>query len=349
MDKKTIDISTAVIIKVVAVILGLWFLYTIIGVLALLFLSIVLTATLDSPVDFMARHKVPRSLGVFIIYSILFLIVGLFVSFLIPALVNQFHNFSENLSIYNETLIKTSSGFAKYANEYGFQLDNQEFLQNITNGIVQSSNRIFSTTVEVFSSVISVLIVLSLTFYMLVKEDSMNRFLISITPKNNRNYVISVANRIKNKIGSWFAGQLLLMLIIFILDFAALSFFKVPYALILALLAGLLEIVPYLGPIISTVLTTLVGFLISPMTGLIVLGILTIIQQIENNIIVPQLMKKAVGLNPIAVILALLIGVKLGGAMGAILSVPIATSLSVVVSDLIDRKDANEKEMICVE
>jgi predicted PurR-regulated permease PerM len=343
MDKKIIDISTSVIIKVVAVILALWFLYLVRDVLALLFLSVILTATLDSSIDFMARHKIPRPLGVSIIYIILFLVVGLLISFLIPSLANQFKNFSENLPAYNETLAKTFGGITQYATSYGIQFNSQEFLQNITGGIFQSSNQIFATTIEVFSSFISILVVLSLTFYMSVKEDSMNKFLASITPKINREYVISVANRIKDKIGSWFAGQLLLMLIIFILDFSALSFFNVPYALVLALLAGLLEIVPYLGPIISTLLATCIGLLVSPVTGLIVLGVLTIIQQIESNILVPQLMKKAVGLNPIAVILALLIGAKLGGAMGAILSIPVATSLSVIIGDLVDKKEASEK------
>jgi predicted PurR-regulated permease PerM len=100
--------------------------------------------------------------------------------------------------------------------------------------------------------------------------------------------------------------------------------------------------VPYLGPIISATLASLVGFLISPVTGLIVLGVLTIIQQLESNIIVPQLMKKVVGLNPILVILALLIGAKLGGTLGAILAVPIATAINVVIEDLVDRNEKRE-------
>lgn len=105
----------------------------------------------------------------------------------------------------------------------------------------------------------------------------MNTFLVSIVPEAHASYAISVADRIKAKIGKWLAGQLVLMLIIFILDFVALSLFHIPYALVLALLAGILEIVPYLGPIISATLATMVGFLISPVTGLVVLAVLTVI------------------------------------------------------------------------
>ena len=341
MDRQ-IDVSTKVIIKVIAIILGLWFLYLVRDVVVLLFLAIILTATLDSSIDWMARHKIVRPLGVLIIYVVLLLIVGCLVSFMIPPFINQIQSFVQNLPAYGESFVKTFAGVQQYAESYGIQFNSHDFLQNMLGNLSQSSGQLFSTTVSVFTFFISALVVLALTFYMSVKEDGMNKFLVSITPKPNRQYIVSIANRIKNKIGNWFAGQLLLMLIIFILDFAALSFFHIPYALVLALLAGLLEIVPYLGPIISAILASLVGFLISPVTGLIVLGILTIIQQLESNIIVPQLMKKVVGLNPIFVILALLIGAKLGGTLGAILAVPIATAINVVIEDLVERNEKKE-------
>lgn len=341
MDRQ-IDVSTKVIIKVVAIILGLWFLYMVRDVIALLFLAIILTATLDSSVDWLAKHKIARSFGVLMIYIAMILIIVGLVSFMLPPLINQIQSFAQNLPTYSESFAKTFAGAEQYAQSYGLQFNSHEFLQNAFGNFSQSSGQIFSTTVSVFTFLISTFVVLALTFYMSVKEDGMNKFLLSVTPKPNQQYVISVANRIKNKIGNWFAGQLLLMLIIFVLDFAALSFFNIPYALVLALAAGLLEIVPYLGPIISATLASLVGFLISPVTGLIVLGVLTIIQQLESHVIVPQLMKKVVGLNPIVVILVLLIGAKLGGTLGAILAVPIATAINVVVEDLVERNEKRE-------
>ncbi|MDD5396854.1 MAG: AI-2E family transporter [Candidatus Moranbacteria bacterium] len=337
MEKRQIDISTGFIVKIFAVMLGLWFLYLVRDVVALFFLSVILTATFDPMIGAMAKRKINRSLAVTLIYICLFSIVGILISFLIPPLVSQFKDFGQNLPVYGETFSKTFAGMEQYANSYGIQFNSHEFLQNITGSFFQSSGQIFSTTVGVFSFFISLLVILALTFYMSVKEDGMNKFLISITPESKHGYIVSLANRIKRKIGKWMFGQIILMLIIFVLDFVALSIFNIPYALILALLAGILEIVPYLGPIISTTLASLVGFLISPVTGMIILIVFTIIQQIEGHIIVPQVMKKAVGLNPVFVILALLIGAKLGGTIGAILSVPIATSLSVFIEDWVDR------------
>ncbi len=348
MEIKTINVSTATMLKVIAIVLGLWFLYLVRDVLALLFLSVILTATFDSPVDFMARHKIPRPLGVLIIYAVMLLIVGLLFSFLVPPLIGQFQEFANELPGYVSSFENFLNNITRYAQSHNIEFNTSDFLLQNTGGFFQSSNQIFSTTVGVFSFFISVVVVLALTFYMLVKEDGMNKFLLFITPKAQQSRIISIADSIKKKVGNWLAGQLLLMVIIFFLDFIALSIFKVKYALALAILAGLLEIVPYLGPIISIGLASVVGFLISPVTGLMVLGILTIIQQIESNIIVPQLMKKVVALNPILVILALMIGIKLGGVMGAILSVPIATSVNVVFNHFFDQKETTEENIVKV-
>lgn len=339
MDKRTIDVSTGVIIKTVAVVLGLWFLYLIRDIVALFFLAVILTATLDPAIDWMAGKKIRRPFGVIMIYVAMVGLITAFISLILPPLVGQFQSFTNNLPVYSGEFTKLFSGIEQYANSYGIQFNSHEFLQNILGNIFQSGGQLFATTLNVLSFFISVLVILALTFYMSVKEDGMNKFLVSITPNEQKDYVISVSDRIKEKIGKWFAGQIFLMLIIFVLDWAALTLFHIPYALILALLAGILEIVPYLGPIISAILASMVGFLISPVTGLIVLGILTIIQQMESHIIVPQVMKKAVGLNPIIVILALLVGAQLGGTLGAVLSVPIATSVAVFIGDLFEKKN----------
>lgn len=344
MEKKTIDISTSAIIRIIAIVLGLWFLYLVRDVLALFFLSVILTATLDPAIDWLNKKKIGRPVGVIMIYIALFLAIGLFVSLIAPPLVSQFKSFAENLPAYGETFSRTFTGIEKYAQSYGITFNSHEFLQGLTGNLSQSSGQFFGATVSVFTFFVSLLVILALTFYMSVKEDGMNKFLVSITPENHHDYVVSVADRIKSKIGKWLGGQLLLMVIIFVLDFIALSIFNIPYALALALLAGLLEIVPYLGPIISASLASMIGFLISPVTGLIVLGVLTTIQQIESHIIVPQVMKKAVGLNPVVVILALLIGAKLGGTMGAILSVPIATSIGVLIGDLVNREEGLKQD-----
>jgi predicted PurR-regulated permease PerM len=324
---------TEALVKSVLVILGLWFLYLVRDVVALFFLSVILTATLDPAIDWLQKRKFPRPFSVFLIYILLFSFIGVAISFLFPPLISQFKDFIDHFPQYSEKISSSFSVIEIYARSYGIDLNIHDILKNSIGGAEQSSKSIFSTTVGVFTVLLSLIVVLSLTFYMSVKEDGMKRFIASLTPKSKREHMTSLVARIQSKIGRWMFGQILLMVIIFVLDFIALSVFNIPYALILALLAGILEIVPYLGPIISATLAASVGFIISPLTGLVVLGVLTAIQQLESHVIVPQVMKKAVGLNPVVVILALLIGAKLGGTIGAILAIPVATAIGVFVKD----------------
>lgn len=339
MEKSTVNIITKVAIRVMFVAVALWLLFLVRDVIALFILSVVFTATLDPAIDRLERKGLSRTLAVSMVYVVIVVVLSIFVTLLTPPLVSQFKDFTKNLPVYGETLTHAFGGFERYIQSYGFDFDSKQFLDNVFGNLDQSSGQIFSTTVSVFHAFISVIVVLSLTFYMSVKEEGVKGALLSLTPKSHREYVGMLATKIQRRVGRWMFGQILLMVIIFVLDFIALSIFNVPYALILALLAGILEIVPYLGPIISTTLAALVGFLISPLTGFIVLGTCTVIQQIESHIIVPQIMKKAVGLNPVIVILALLIGAKLGGTMGAILSIPIATAIGIIVMDMVDKAD----------
>jgi predicted PurR-regulated permease PerM len=344
MNKQQIDISIGIIVKTILVILGIWFLYLIRGVLALLFISIIITAAIDPVVNRLQKRKVPRSLGILIIYLILFLVIGLIISLLIPPLVSQFKDFAENFPSYAEKITSIFQGLQSYFQLHGIEFNIQEVVKNAVSGFITSSGQIFSKTIGVFSGLLSVIVVLSMTFYMSAKEDGLKQFILSITPRSHHSYAVSAIDRVKIKIGKWLQGQLMLMVLIFILDFLVLYFLGVPYALLLALIGGVLEIVPYLGPIISGALATVVGFLVSPLTGILVLASYLVIQQIENHIIVPQVMKKAVGLNPVAVILALLIGAQLGGALGAILAIPIAAVAGVFASDIISWGKQNSKD-----
>ena len=339
MDKKTVDISTGIIFRTILILLGVWFLYLIRDIVAILFVSIIITAAIEPAVNWMNGKKIPRSLAVSIIYVLLFGILGTIVYFLIPPFVSQFKDFSNSFPFYVEKLSSIFKGLESYVQSHQVIFSSQNFFQNISNNLTQSSLSIFSTTIGVFSGFISIIVIMSLTFYMSVKKDGLRGFITSITPEKYQSYAVSAGEKIKVKIGRWMQGQLFLMFVIFALDFLALYFLKVPYALVLAILGGLLEIIPYIGPIVAAVPAVILGFLISPFTGIMVAVSYVVIQQIEGHVIVPQVMKKAVGLNPIVVILVLLVGAKIGGVLGAILSVPIATAASVFIDDLVEKKN----------
>lgn len=339
LDKRTIDISTGIIVRTILILLGIWLLYQIRGIIAIFFVALIIAAAIEPAVNWLVGKKMPRSFSVLIIFLVLFFIVGGLASLLIPPLISQFNSFTQDFPLHLEKLTRAFSGLDYYFQSHGIEFSSQVFLRNIGEKISESSLQIFSTTIGVFTGFISLIAMLSLTFYLAVKEKGMKNFLTSVVPATHVNYAVSLAERIRDKIGKWLQGQLFLMLIIFVLDFIALSLLDVPYALVLAIFAGVLEIIPYLGPIISAIPAVIIGFLISPLTGLLVLAAYIIIQQFENHVITPQIMKRAIGLNPVTVILALLIGAKLGGVLGAILAIPLAAAISVFVKDLISRKE----------
>lgn len=173
---------------------------------------------------------------------------------------------------------------------------------------------------------------------MVVEESAIKKLVWSIAPEKHQPYIMQLINRMQKKIGLWLRGQLILSLVIFILTYTGLSILGVEYALVLALIAGLTEFVPYIGPMLGAIPAVFLAFTQSPTLALFVAGLYYIIQLVENNILVPKIMQKAVGLNPIVSISVLLIGFKVAGVVGAILSIPVATAISVFVQDLFDSK-----------
>lgn len=333
MNKQIIDISSGIIWRTIFILLALWFLYLIRDIIALLVVSIIIVSAIDPIVDWLQKKKIPRSGGVLAVYLCIFLIFGAALSFLIPPLAEQFKSFAVDFSVYSQKLEIVIESVKNFFQAQHLSIDLGKLASSLSDNLSNIPQKIFTGTVGFFSGFVSIAIILSMTFYMTVKENGIKQFIISIMPEKHKDYAASLTDRIKEKIGAWMRGQLLLMFIIFVFIFIGLSIVKIPYALSLAIFAGIMEIVPYVGPIVSAIPGVFIGFLISPWVGFSALLVYVIVQQIENHIIIPQVMKRAVGLNPIAIILSLLIGAKLGGAFGAILAVPIATVASVFISD----------------
>jgi predicted PurR-regulated permease PerM len=319
----------------------MWFLYVIRDVIAILFIAVLITSLIEPAVDWMQRKKISRGLGIILIYFIAFGIIGLSTSFIIPPVIDQIKDFSQKAPEYFSLV----DGFFQGINnlfispDSNLNLDAGNFFGVLNDQLTGFSGKIFTASVNVFSGLISFIMVLVLVFYMTIREDGIKNFIVSIVPKKHEEYTVSLVVRIKDKIGKWMQGQLIVMVMIFLLDFLWLWILGVPYALVLALLAGILEIVPFFGPIISAIPGVFLAFLISPWKGLIAILLYTGIQQLEGNVIVPQIMKKATGLNPIVVILSLLIGFQIGGVLGAILVIPIVTGLNVALGDLMKKED----------
>jgi len=184
-----------------------------------------------------------------------------------------------------------------------------------------------------FGGVITLLIIAVLSFYMVVEDDAAKRLFRHLAPADKQEHISGLIQKMQEKIGAWLRGELVLMFIIGLVTYIGLVVLGVEYALVLAIIAGVSEIVPYAGPIIATVPAVAIAFTQSPILGLMVLVLYFLIQQLENNFLVPKVMQKATGLNPVISLVVLLIGFKVGGVMGAVLAIPVTTMIAVFLSD----------------
>lgn len=328
----TISISTGTFFKAVLIIVGIWFLWFIRDIVAMFVVAIMLSSIIDPFADWFERKRIPRALAVLIVYTFLLALISLILTVMIPIVAQQSGQLIQNLSTTSTQLVDS---FVQFQQRHQFLESLTSGLQSFQENINTSFNSIFTTVKGFFGWLAALIIVLVLTFYMVVEEDSMRRYFKTVAPSEYQPYLAQTFKKMQMKIGAWLRGQIILGFIVGVAVYIGLKLIGVPYALLLALLAGLFEIVPYVGPILSLIPAAIIGFAQAPIYGLAVLVLYLLIQQVENHVLVPKIMQKVTGLSPILSIAALLVGVKVGGLVGAILAIPLATMLSVVVEDLL--------------
>ena len=192
---------------------------------------------------------------------------------------------------------------------------------------------------KVFGGALSFILVIVISFYLAVQEKGIHNFLKVVTPFKHEKYIIDLWDRSQKKIGRWMQGQIILALIVGILVFLGLTILGIENALLLSVLAASFEIIPLIGPVLSSIPAIAIAFLDGGITlSLMVIGLYIIIQQFENHLIYPLVVKKVVGVPALVVIIALIIGAKLAGILGILLSVPLAAVVMEYASDLDARK-----------
>ncbi len=320
---RKIDISHKTIIFITIFILGLWVLYLIRDLLILLFVAVILMSALSPLVNFFTKLKLPKALGIIISYIFIIAAVAGILAILLPPLIEQSNRLISALP-------------PLLADQFNLSDVNDTVFQS---QLVNLSKNIFSITLEVFSNLITVIFVLVLTFYLLLEKESLEEKTPSLFGERSGQIRKSII-RIEEKLGAWVRGQLFLSIIIGLLVYLGLIILNIPYALPLALLAAIMEVVPVIGPIIAAIPAVILALTISPVITAAVVGWYFIIQQLENNLIVPQVMKRAVGLNPLIIILAVAVGTRLLGFGGALLAVPIVVVLQVVWMEVLEEKSA---------
>jgi predicted PurR-regulated permease PerM len=346
LEKKiiNINISTRTVVKIILFVLVLYFLYLVKGIIVILFISAILSSAIDPLVDWLQRKKIPRSLSILTIYLIGLLAIALIIYLIVPPIIRQSIDLAENFPWYLEQATSKLSTFRQYAQDHGIMDNIKGSLQAIVGNLENAAAGVYTTFASLVNGLFSLVLILVFTFYMAAEENAVKKIIWSLAPEEHQPYIMQLTNKMQKKIGLWLSGQLILSLIIFILVFSGLSIMGVKYALVLALIAGIAEFIPYLGVFLAAVPAIFLALAQSPMLTIFVVILYYIIHLVESNIIIPKLMQRVVGLNPIVIILALLIGFELGGVAGAILSIPLATLVGVFLKDVFEKRSKNIHE-----
>ncbi|MDB5237940.1 MAG: hypothetical protein JWM46_210 [Candidatus Kaiserbacteria bacterium] len=336
----TISITSGTVLKTVIILVLAALLYYLRSVVLIVLTAIVIASAVEPGVRALTRRGLPRILGVISVYALLFGTFFVIFYFFLPSVLEDFATFASNIPAYLESVTR-SGAFDSYTSILGLPSVSTISSADIMASIRESLNiggafgNAFSAVSHIFGGVFSFVLIIVFSFYFAVIETGVDDFLNIITPKSHQAYVAGLWRRSQHKIGLWMQGQLLLGVIMGVLVFLLLTIFQVPHALVLAVIAGCFEIIPVFGPILAAVPAVAIAFAAGgPKLGIIVVVIYVIAQQFENHLIYPQVVTRVVGVPPLLVILALIVGAELAGFLGIILSVPAAATLQELVKDL---------------
>lgn len=325
----TIEFSFKTILWVIATVVALWLVVTIKEVLVILFLAYIFAAALDPIVDTLEKKKLPRSVAILLLYVAIIAVGVLFVELVVPPTIAQVSQLAKDSNLYIDKI----SLFLKDINP-SLETAGRQVLSKTLGSLSGSNiNQIAGTAIGFFTGALGLIAVFVIGFYLLIQRDGVEKGLSAILPQKYQKRAFAISREIAKKMSSWVRGQLFLAFVIFLLNYIALTILHVDMALTLALISGVLELLPIIGPIVAGVLAALIALATSPLLAIIVAIWYIVVQQLENHILVPQIMKKSVGLNPIIVIVAILVGGKVMGFWGVLISVPVFACISVIFEE----------------
>lgn len=316
-------LQNQIISAILLVIFG-WFLFEIRSILIAIFIAYIITAALSPAVIFLQRKGLPHVLAVAVPYFITLVFCILLIVPLVPFFIAQVQSLFTGFPLYLDKAVTL----------LGLQADFSEINAFVTSEFDTIGKNAITLTTRVFGGLFSLLTILVVSFYLLLESETIKTNLANLFPKSYHKQIVITFSQIEERLGAWLRGQLLLSIIIGIITWIALTSVELgTVALPLAILAGILEIVPTIGPIIASIPSIIIALTVSPATAVFVVIIYIVVQMLENNILVPKIMQRAVGLNPIVIIVCVMAGTKLMGVMGALLSIPLVSLLVIIYNN----------------
>ncbi|MBU2523672.1 AI-2E family transporter [Patescibacteria group bacterium] len=355
-DRVTVDISSLSVAKAGLVVVALYaltqFVVEINGIILVFFVALLFSAAIDPLIDRMEALKIPRGVGVILIYIVILALIWLVVISFVPLVADQVGELANRAQSLIQNLVNDESdtypliaNFKSSLKGFLDQIDTETIITNastslskLSDGLGGIAGNVWRAIKIVFNSVFYFLIVLFLTYFMAVDSQAIEDFIKKLFPSRHGKYIADKSIAIKEKIGFWLRGQVLLMLAVGLLTYVGLKIIGVQYTATLALVAGITELIPVAGPIAAFLIALPVAANQSGWLVFWLLGVFVIVQQIESNILVPIIMKKTIGLNPIVITFAMLVGYQFLNILGVIMAIPVAATANIFIKDYLAKE-----------
>lgn len=319
-SEKTLDISWQAIIKVFIAIFIFYIIYLARSAALWFLFALAISILLEPAIIFLRKIHVPRVIAALITYLSIFGILGILIYFSAPIFISEFRQFIKYLPGYFEQI---SPVLKQFGVDTAQNFD--DFTNSITSNLQQSSEGIIKALMIFFGGIASTISILTMAFFLSLEEKGIEKVLMLLSPAKYEEYIKTIFERVQKRVAGWFGARLVACLFVGIASYIVFFIFGVKYAFILALLSGFLNFIPYIGPWIMTIL--LVAFIAistgSWLTVLYVLISVTVVQEIENKLLTPLLMKRMANIPPVLVLVSLLLGAEIFGFLGMIFAVPV--------------------------
>ncbi|HUW71670.1 MAG TPA: AI-2E family transporter [Candidatus Humimicrobiaceae bacterium] len=336
-NEKILDISWGTLLKIGVASLGFYMVYLVKDILIWLIFALIISVLLTPAIDFLQKRRVPRTAATIFVFIFVFGALGILIYLIAPVFITQIQGFAEHIPQYFEK-------FSPLLKELGLEASDSfdVFTQSFRAGLVQASESIISAIVSIFGGIFTTITIFILAIFISLEEKGMERAIRTLFPKKQEEEVLNIWKSCQLKVSGWFGARILACLFVGIMSYLALWLCDINYPFILALFAGVADIIPIIGPIIAGIVIALIAAFDSPWIAVVVLLVFIIIQQIEGNILTPLLTKRFIGLSPALVLIALMIGGKFWGILGAILAIPLAGIIFEFTRDYLKKRKEGE-------
>ncbi len=333
--KNTLDISWATIFKIGLAAIMFYIVFQARDIFAWLVFALIISILFNPAIRFLQKMKLPRVVATIIVYLGFFGLFGYITVLAVPFFIHELKEFMRFLPAYFDRLspLLEKTGIEMFSNFDAFQVSLQEM-----------SGGIFSVISSVFGGVSAAFFVLLIAFFLSLEEKVVERGMSALFPKKYENFAFFLWQKCQRKVSSWFSTRIISCIFVGLMTFFVLLFFGVEYPLLLGLISGIFNFVPYIGAFVAGIIIFLLTINLGMEVTIFVVSAYFIIQMIEGNILTPILSKKFVDLSPVLVIMAMAVGGALWGFIGALLAIPLAGILFEFLREFLAKQKAEEPE-----